>query len=171
MSVYDPDAVKEMIKEAVEYDIKRFDSYITYIKERLSKLKEFSNSNDKELTKLMLSNRILRVMDGINALFHDIISPRYFEYHIFSVIEGQPSYKRFGKQLNEWFEKKLNERLNELNSLRKQIYEYLSTLSDIKVNLEIRRDEIADEISYEISDKIDIDELDELLIKQVLEHE
>jgi len=167
MSVYDPDTVKEMIKEAVEYDIKRFDNYITYIKEYLSKLKEFSNSNDKELTKLMLSGRILRVMDGINALFHDIISPRYFEYHIFSVIEGQPSYKRFRKQLNEWFEKKLNE----LNPLREQINEYLNTLSDIKAILGVRRDEIADEISYEISDKIDIDELDELLIKQVLEHE
>jgi hypothetical protein len=143
------------VKEMVKYHIKRFNEDITYINESLSELKTLNNFNDKELTKLMLGGRVLRIIDEIDENFRDVIFLPERLKNVFSVMEGEPSYKRFEKKINE------------LIPLRDQIDSYLDKLTEIRFNLEIFKDNMI----YEISDRINIDELDDFLIKYFLEHE
>jgi vacuolar-type H+-ATPase subunit I/STV1 len=141
------------IKKMVGHHIKRFDEDITYIKETLSKLKVLSNSSDKELTNLIIESKILRTIDKIDDLFRDIIFLPERLKNVFSVVEGEPSYKRFEK------------RLNELIPLRDQIDKYLDKLVSIRDELSFLRDYIIDDIFYQLN----VDELDEFLIKNFLE--
>jgi hypothetical protein len=143
------------VKGKVEDKIKELDTNITSIKNFLSELKELSNSNDKELTKLMLNRKILRIIDKIDDIFDDIIFiPERLKSDFFP-LEGEPFYKRFEKLINEMI------------PLRDQFEKYLYKPSEIRFDLEVYRDNII----YEISDRIniDVDEIDDFLIKYFLE--